>query len=91
MSDDTVNDRMAHARTLGRAAGELLAALNTLPTDAEVRMIVRDEIRRWTGPLHQCAADQEGDSMHLRCPQHADDEPARSGRHCPLDKRSDGE
>lgn len=85
------SDRMSHARTLGTAAGNLLAALNTLPTTAEVRMIVRDEIRRFAGPITRCAADQEGDCMHLRCPQLADHEPAKTGRHCPLDQRSDGE
>lgn len=83
--------RMAHARVLGTAAGELLAALNSLPTEMEVRMIVRDELTRWAGPLTRCAAGGDGDCMHLRCPQHADNEPAKTGRHCPLDKRADGE
>lgn len=40
------SDRMAHARALGDATGKLLAALNSLPTEADVRRIVREELER---------------------------------------------
>lgn len=40
------SDRLAHARVLGEAAGKLLAALNSLPTEADVRRIVREELER---------------------------------------------
>lgn len=40
------SDRLSHARVLGEAAGKLLAALNSLPTEADVRRIVREELQR---------------------------------------------
>jgi len=38
-----------------------------------------------TKQLTRCAADQDGDCSHAQCPQLRDGEPAKSGRHCPLD------
>lgn len=38
--------RLAHARGLGEATGKLLAALNSLPTEADVRRIVREELEK---------------------------------------------
>lgn len=38
-----------------------------------------------------CHAQTDGDCNHLLCPQIRDDEPAKSGRHCPLDRDEDGE
>ena len=35
-------------------------------------------------PLTRCAADRDGDCNHHACPQNRDNEPARSGRSCPL-------
>lgn len=32
-----------------------------------------------------CHSDSDGDCSWSRCPQNRDGEPARSGRHCPLD------
>lgn len=32
-----------------------------------------------------CQADDDGDCMWAKCPQHRDREPLASGRHCPLD------
>jgi hypothetical protein len=39
-------------------------------------------------PLTHCAADSDGECAHAQCPQLRDGEPAKSGRHCPLDNRS---
>ncbi len=36
-------------------------------------------------PLARCEADCDGDCEHPKCPQLADGEPVKSGRHCPLD------
>jgi hypothetical protein len=33
-----------------------------------------------------CSADRDGDCYSAKCPQIRDDEPLRSGRHCPLDR-----
>jgi hypothetical protein len=44
------SDRMAHARVLGDAAGKLLVALNSLPTEADVRRIVREELAAALAP-----------------------------------------
>lgn len=35
--------------------------------------------------LKRCAASRDGDCSHDQCPQNRDGEPAKSGRHCPLD------
>lgn len=40
-------------------------------------------------PLVHCAADKDGECRHKDCPQIRDDEPKRSGRHCPIDTRPD--
>lgn len=39
--------------------------------------------------LNRCAADRDGDCDHSHCPQLRDNEPAKSGRHCPLDTQDD--
>lgn len=38
--------RMGNARILGESAGRLLAVLMTLPTEEDVRRIVREELKR---------------------------------------------
>lgn len=35
-------------------------------------------------PLTRCAAHQDGDCSHKECPQLRDNEPAATGRNCPL-------
>jgi hypothetical protein len=40
---------------------------------------------------NRCHAGQDGDCSWTQCPQSRDNEPERSGRHCPLDVRSDDE
>jgi len=40
-------------------------------------------------PLTRCAAGRDGECGHAQCPQLRDAEPAKSGRHCPLDSGSD--
>lgn len=35
-------------------------------------------------PITSCASDCDGDCDHPSCPQSRDNEPARSGRSCPL-------
>jgi hypothetical protein len=39
--------------------------------------------------LTNCAAGWDGDCTHEQCPQLADGEPVKSGRHCPLDVDED--
>jgi hypothetical protein len=39
-------------------------------------------------PLTRCAAARDGDCTHKQCPQLRDNEPAATGRHCPLDTDS---
>jgi len=36
--------------------------------------------------LTRCAAGRDGECGHKACPQLRDNEPAKSGRHCPLDQ-----
>lgn len=40
---------------------------------------------RSPSPLRHCAAARDGECLHGQCPQNRDAEPAKSGRHCPLD------
>ncbi len=37
----------------------------------------------------RCHANRDGECVHERCPQLRDNEPHKSGRHCPLDKEDD--
>lgn len=47
-------------------------------------------VRLATGPrLTSCAAGKDGECGHRLCPQLRDNEPAASGRHCPLDSHQD--
>lgn len=40
-------------------------------------------------PLARCAAGRDGECGHAQCPQLRDNEPAATGRHCPLDVSDD--
>lgn len=43
------------------------------------------------GRVSGCQAGSDGECWWPDCPQIRDGEPARSGRHCPLDRRDDDE
>jgi hypothetical protein len=52
----------------------------------ESREIVAARLQRLERPLSgRCAAGSDGECSHSQCPQLRDGEPAKSGRHCPLD------
>lgn len=40
-------------------------------------------------PLTRCAAARDGDCTNAQCPQLRDGEPAKTGRHCPLETHTD--
>jgi hypothetical protein len=40
-------------------------------------------------PLERCAGARDGECIDPRCPQNRDGEPAKTGRHCPLDNWED--
>lgn len=48
-----------------------------------------DKWRGLTAEIKRCAAARDGDCSHVGCPQILDNEPKRSGRHCPLDRCED--
>lgn len=52
-----------------------------------------DELVRWqyNGAGGGCRATSDGECTWTACPQKRDFEPANSGRHCPLDTRTDEE
>lgn len=52
---------------------------------SHVRRLIEGEV------LTRCQADNDGDCTHAKCPQQLAGEPNASGRHCPLDQRTDGE
>jgi hypothetical protein len=51
----------------------------------------KEEAERVKLLLKRCAAGRDGECGHPQCPQIRDGEPVKSGRHCPLDNRSDEE
>lgn len=61
----------------------------------EIRAVLVEEVRMANAtqvqdaPLEHCAAGKDGECYHRKCPQIRDNEPEKSGRHCPLDNRSD--
>lgn len=44
----------------------------------------------WESPVSSCHASSDGECSWIHCPQLQNDEPASTGRHCPLDHRPDG-
>lgn len=40
-------------------------------------------------PPMYCQSDRDGDCRNQACPQLRDNEPAKTGRHCPLDIHDD--
>jgi hypothetical protein len=48
-----------------------------------------DQDAKDVAPLTHCAAGRDGECGHAQCPQLRDGEPAKSGRHCPLDAAGD--
>lgn len=73
----------------------LEGSINTL-TQKEYERVV--SFRRLPHPVTReypegtrCHAGSDGECNWKSCPQLRDDEPGRSGRHCPLDNREDPE
>jgi hypothetical protein len=60
---------------------EAIRALRTAASNTEKASDVR--------PLTRCAANRDGECRHAQCPQLRDNEPAATGRHCPLDNEND--
>lgn len=44
---------------------------------------------RYYGLINDCHSDRDGECDWKKCPQLRDNEPEKSGRHCPLDKEID--
>jgi hypothetical protein len=55
----------------------------------EPALAIRDRRRERSSTVERCHAGSDGDCSDERCPQLRDGEPARSGRHCPLDVRDE--
>jgi hypothetical protein len=61
-----------------------------LPVGAKLIVTARIELPPTPEqPLVRCAAAKDGECFHSMCPQIRDGEPAKSGRHCPIDNWSD--
>lgn len=43
--------------------------------------------KTFEAPVSSCHASSDGECGWIHCPQLQDDEPARTGRHCPIDHR----
>lgn len=81
-----------------RAHGNLIAAMHSVlivAEEARQEMIDRPtreaRIKRMATPFLSCAAGSDGECNDPRCPQNLEGEPAKSGRHCPLDNRDNEE
>ena len=48
-----------------------------------------ESMRAYYGLESQCRAGDDGDCSWEHCPQIRDNEPCKTGRHCPLDKREE--
>lgn len=51
----------------------------------------RRAFRVYYGLATGCHAGSDGDCDWNQCPQTRDNEPTKTGRHCPLDRRDDDE
>lgn len=70
-------------------ATAVLAWAKRIKALAVVAVAAHDrDARLGTGACH---SDCDGDCVWRECPQLRDNEPAKSGRHCPYDKRRDNE
>lgn len=91
------SERGCHCLGLN-AAGEPVStasytksAMRERPVVARVdlsALVLRPVLPVAVKPLESCASDCDGDCTHPQCPQLRDGEPHKSGRHCPLDKRT---
>jgi hypothetical protein len=79
-------------------AAQVSALVGLLPSDAIVQALHRlartGELKRVGRGLYVageplCRADRDGECFWHRCPQIRDDEPKKSGRHCPYDREVD--
>lgn len=68
-----LHQRSADPKVLANAARSQVRALDAIPPK----------------PLERCAAGRDGECNHPDCPQLRDNEPAASGRHCPIDTWED--
>lgn len=74
------------------SAREVVAHYGALVDEARAvirRSEPKQPIPRSTPRLVYCAASQDGECSHSKCPQLRDGEPMKSGRHCPLDQQQD--
>lgn len=54
------------------------------------RAVIANAEPRWEAPFSgHCGASRDGECGKSWCPQLRDNEPAKSGRHCPLDTQQD--
>lgn len=56
-----------------------------------LRAYLSDSYPSWEPPVSSCHASSDGECRWIHCPQLQDDEPASTGRHCPIDHRPDGD
>ena len=70
--------------------GRIEHEYNFTPEQKEVLRLAEEGVQavkramQLATPLTSCACDNDGECSHAQCPQLRDDEPARSGRSCPL-------
>ncbi len=65
--------------------------MNPLATKAQLSTWYRDVKLHLVKAMGRCRANSDGDCNQADCPQLHDNEPAKSGRHCPRDVRDDAE
>jgi hypothetical protein len=74
-----------HAKLLARESGPDVDQSTAAQAAALASQVHPDSALPSAAPLHSCAANRDGECGHPHCPQLRDNEPATSGRHCPLD------
>ena len=68
-------------KEIARNAWKARAMLAARPEATTVALTEERPVRR----IKRFQADRDGDCIHPLCPQHRDNEPHATGRHCPLD------
>lgn len=94
-----------YMRKLNEFEANLIAAQLTALDDGQlkarpvhpvqIRLVTPEEMRLANAiqvqdlPLEHCVAGKDGECNHRQCPQIRDNEPEKSGRHCPIDNHDD--
>lgn len=91
----TIGDAIIRSASWNACRAAMLAAAPSkivvpeLSEEDKQNRVLRVNVEVPPRALERCAAARDGECIHQQCPQLRDNEPAKSGRHCPLDHDED--